>query len=294
MRIVRPLVFAFGLVAALLCSARARADLSVQAGQADRDLSARRQLRPDGARFRAEALRTLGPAGHRREQAGRRRLDRHGVRRAPGARRLHLRHRQHRPGGGQSAALEGALRRRARLRAGVADCDRPQHPGRQPERAGEDAGRARRVCAGESRQAQLRHQRPGQHFASGRRDVQELTAQVDIVHVPYKGGILAVQDLLAGHIQFIFSDALPAMQHHPRGQAARAVRHQRRAQSAHAGDPDLRRIRFARSGGGELVGRAHAGGNAQSRSSTSFTRTWSRSCRTRTSRRSSPTWASTR
>jgi tripartite-type tricarboxylate transporter receptor subunit TctC len=35
---------------------------------------------------------------------------------------------------------------------------------------------------------------------------------VDAVEVPYKGGILAVQDVVAGHIQFIFADSLPAMQ----------------------------------------------------------------------------------
>jgi tripartite-type tricarboxylate transporter receptor subunit TctC len=35
---------------------------------------------------------------------------------------------------------------------------------------------------------------------------------VQAVQVPYKGGILGVQDLVAGHIQFIFSDSLPAMQ----------------------------------------------------------------------------------
>ena len=33
------------------------------------------------------------------------------------------------------------------------------------------------------------------------------------VEVPYKGGVLAVQDLLGGQIQFIFSDSLPAMGH---------------------------------------------------------------------------------
>ena len=38
-------------------------------------------------------------------------------------------------------------------------------------------------------------------------------AQVDIVQVPYKGGVLAVQDLMAGQVQLIFSDALPVMQH---------------------------------------------------------------------------------
>jgi tripartite-type tricarboxylate transporter receptor subunit TctC len=37
--------------------------------------------------------------------------------------------------------------------------------------------------------------------------------KANVVEVPYKGGVLAVQDLLGGQIQFIFSDALPAMQH---------------------------------------------------------------------------------
>jgi len=38
-------------------------------------------------------------------------------------------------------------------------------------------------------------------------------ANVDIVHIPYKGGILSVNDLLAGHVDMVFSDALPVMQH---------------------------------------------------------------------------------
>jgi tripartite-type tricarboxylate transporter receptor subunit TctC len=38
-------------------------------------------------------------------------------------------------------------------------------------------------------------------------------ANVDIAHVPYKGGILSVNDLLGGHVQIVFSDALPVMQH---------------------------------------------------------------------------------
>jgi tripartite-type tricarboxylate transporter receptor subunit TctC len=37
-------------------------------------------------------------------------------------------------------------------------------------------------------------------------------AHLDITHIAYKGGILAVQDLVAGHVQMVFSDALPAMQ----------------------------------------------------------------------------------
>jgi tripartite-type tricarboxylate transporter receptor subunit TctC len=35
---------------------------------------------------------------------------------------------------------------------------------------------------------------------------------IKAVEVAYKGGILGVQDLVAGHIQYIFSDSLPAMQ----------------------------------------------------------------------------------
>jgi tripartite-type tricarboxylate transporter receptor subunit TctC len=38
-------------------------------------------------------------------------------------------------------------------------------------------------------------------------------AKVNAVEVPYKGGVLAVQDLLGNQIHYIFSDTLPAMQH---------------------------------------------------------------------------------
>jgi tripartite-type tricarboxylate transporter receptor subunit TctC len=38
-------------------------------------------------------------------------------------------------------------------------------------------------------------------------------ARVQATEVPYKGGVLAVQDLLGGQINFIFSDTLPAMSH---------------------------------------------------------------------------------
>ena len=38
-------------------------------------------------------------------------------------------------------------------------------------------------------------------------------AGIDITHVPYTGGVLSVNDLLAGQVQLVFSDALPVMQH---------------------------------------------------------------------------------
>src|SRR6266853_973036 len=42
---------------------------------------------------------------------------------------------------------------------------------------------------------------------------------VKATEVPYKGGILGVQDLVAGHIQYIFSDSLQAMQFIKAGRA---------------------------------------------------------------------------
>ena len=37
--------------------------------------------------------------------------------------------------------------------------------------------------------------------------------KINAVEVPYKGGVLAIQDLLGGQINYIFSDSLPAMAH---------------------------------------------------------------------------------
>lgn len=40
----------------------------------------------------------------------------------------------------------------------------------------------------------------------------KILAGVQAVEIPYKGGILAVQDVVAGHLHFIFADSLPSMQ----------------------------------------------------------------------------------
>ncbi len=44
-------------------------------------------------------------------------------------------------------------------------------------------------------------------------------AKIDIVHVPYKGGVLAIQDLLGGHVQLVFADPQPILQHIRSGKA---------------------------------------------------------------------------
>ena len=44
-------------------------------------------------------------------------------------------------------------------------------------------------------------------------------ATIDIVHVPYKGGVLAIQDVLGGHVQMMFADPQPVLPHIRAGKA---------------------------------------------------------------------------
>lgn len=69
---------------------------------------------------------------------------------------------------------------------------------------------------------ELARAKPGQlNFGSGGSgslahlggEMMKRAANVDIVHVAYKGGVLSVNDLLAGQVQMVFSDPLPVMQH---------------------------------------------------------------------------------
>lgn len=64
--------------------------------------------------------------------------------------------------------------------------------------------------------------RPGQlNFGSGGRgtpahmagEILKSAARIDIIHVPYKGGILAVNDTLGGQIEMMFADMVPAVPH---------------------------------------------------------------------------------
>lgn len=66
----------------------------------------------------------------------------------------------------------------------------------------------------------LARARPGQlNFGSGGRgtpahvagEIFKAATGLKIVHVPYKGGILAVMDLVAGQIDMVFSDMVPAV-----------------------------------------------------------------------------------
>ena len=147
------------------------------------------------------------------------------------------------------------VRHPERLRRGVADLRRPERAGGAHRLAVQVAHLHHRLRAGQSRQAELRHQRAGQRVAPVERDAEEHHQKVNAVEVAYKGGVLAVQDLLGGQIDFIFSDSLPAMAHIRAGKlralcvtGTAKVRAAARAAALPGGG--------ARAGGGELVGRA--------------------------------------
>jgi tripartite-type tricarboxylate transporter receptor subunit TctC len=68
----------------------------------------------------------------------------------------------------------------------------------------------------------LARARPGQlHFGSGGKGIPshvagenfKVAAGVNIVHVPYKGTVQAVGDLVGGQLQLVFSDMVPAIPH---------------------------------------------------------------------------------
>jgi tripartite-type tricarboxylate transporter receptor subunit TctC len=63
---------------------------------------------------------------------------------------------------------------------------------------------------------------PGRlNFGSGGKGIQshvsgemfKAAAGIDIVHIPYKGTVQAVSDLVAGQVQMVFADMVPAMPH---------------------------------------------------------------------------------
>ena len=79
-------------------------------------------------------------------------------------------------------------------------------------------------------------------------------AGVNLVHVPYKGGGPAMQDVIAGHVKIMFSLAGADHALHQIRPAARARHRRHEAQPGAARRADHRGGRRARLCGGQLVG----------------------------------------
>ena len=96
-------------------------------------------------------------------------------------------------------------------------------------------------------------------------------AKIKIVHVPYKGTGPALQDIIAGHVQMMFSSVSPAKPHIESRHAARARGHHARSHGAVAGrrqrqrarDPGLRGGRVACCGRPGKAPEGRAGETAQ-------------------------------
>ena len=104
-----------------------------------------------------------------------------------------------------------------------------------------------RLCQSQSRQGQLRFRRLRNSAPSARGNVRQLTG-ADIVHVPYKGAVGGITDLLGGRIQMAFQVVPLMAQHVQSGQMrALAVTDKRRSlllpdvpTTVEAGYPDCR------------------------------------------------------
>ena len=90
----------------------------------------------------------------------------------------------------------------------------------------------------------------------------KLTAGVDIVHVPYKGGGPAMLAVIAGEDQVMFSSIVQTVPNIQSGPVAGARDRRREAQPDPAGPADHRRSRRARLRGDQLVGHRCAGRHA--------------------------------
>ena len=127
--------------------------------------------------------------------------------RAP-ARRLHdLRHHQHLALGRALADEERALRPREGLHAHRARRQPALHPGRQPQTALENGRRPGRRCAPAPRAHHLCQRQ--QHRHRGRRHAAR-RANIDILHVPYKGTPQGLTDVVGGQVISCSPTWLPA------------------------------------------------------------------------------------
>ena len=160
------------------------------------------------------AARRLGPAGDHRQPARRRRQRRRRLCGARATRRLHADGRHRRDDDLQRLSLqEHAVRSGEGLRADH-QCGRQHHRAHgQFAAAGQLGGGADRLRQGQSRQAPLRLARDRLAASSRPASCLRQKTGIEIVHVPYRGGGPAANDLLGGHINMAFLSLSSAVPH---------------------------------------------------------------------------------
>ena len=116
---------------------------------------------------------------------------------------------------------KGAVQHRKGFRARVDDLDRPQLLVVRTDSEFKSLGDIIKFAKSRTR-GKLNYGTSGpgsvSHLSS---EMLKNITKVEAVEVAYKGGVLAVQDLLGGQIQFIFSDSPPARAHERRRRCAR-------------------------------------------------------------------------
>ena len=122
----------------------------------------------------------------------------------------------------------------------------------------------------------------------------KLTADIDLVHVPYTGAAPAVNDLLGGHVQLMFAD-VPVLLGSVQSGKLRALAIGSRTRVAEpAGGADHGRARHAAGGGRQLVRPGGAHRHAAGGRSPNSTPPPSKRCTRLRSRTSSPRRAPSR
>ena len=231
----------------------------------------------------AELAKRARPAGHRRQPAGRRAHHRHRHRREVRARRLHAsawgrsaRSRSRATWWRSCPTTSSATSSRSRWSRAATCCSRCRRM--LPFKSVQELIDYAKANPGKLSNASSSNGSPG-HVGG---ELFKYMTGTEIVHVPYRGGAAAINDLIAGRVQLMF-ESLNSIAPHAQLRRGAGAGGQRRAPLAGISRPaDGRRGRRAGLRGADLERRDRARPACRARSSTSSTpRSTARSSRRR-------------